>query len=81
MQYLCEFVGEVDRRQIPGDVNILFETKFVKPKRLLLIHYANIDAMEIYLLPRLLQIVYCRFPFRIGKEIIVEYLYPFAVRV
>lgn len=62
-------------------MNTPLKSKFVEVEGLLLIHDPYVDAVEVDLLPEVLQILYCRLPFGIGKEVIVKNLYPFAVGV
>lgn len=62
-------------------MNTATKPQLVEPKRLFLVHYTHVYAMKIDRLLVVEEILYSREPFRIGKEIIVQYLYPLTRRV
>lgn len=81
LDHCLELRSEVDLRQVPCDVDCAFESDLVEERGLLLVHDADIYAMEVDRLTLVEQILCSGAPLGVGKEVVVQDLYPLSIRV
>lgn len=62
-------------------MHVLMQRQFIEPKRLLLVHNSDVNTMQVYFLLCVKQKINGKFPFGIGKEIIIQHFYVLAVRI
>ncbi len=77
-RYLSEFISEVNRRQIPCDMNVSAQAQFVEPVCLLFVHYPYVNSMQVHFLPGFDKVVNSTLLVGVGKKVVVKHLYPLA---
>lgn len=81
LDHLFQAVCQIQCGQVPCDVDILFHFQSVQIPNLFLIHYSDVHTVQFHGLTGFQQIIHRRPSFRIGKEIVVQYLNPFPFRI